>query len=294
MPSQTKQTVWVVEDNAHCSAREVIAGVTSRIKPDIVVTLHRISRGRPQAVAKLNYRPGSIPKKAQTGGRARLALALIRKAKAEAGVIVSGASYGSMHTFTDGVTKLGLDFLVQLKPGAKVALQAGRQLTFEPASGPISALTTGAAWKNAVIKHPHEDIKPTHLVADLGCGILGQTTRARLFAIARGGIKDGDRAIDYFATSLLDASVRRLLRPAGWVRWIRLAGRRNGHADASTAPSKPNPKPQPNGRHSPPKVVDLPVRANITISRQQSEGEAHRILLKNPHFPTEIWPFLPK
>ena len=101
MPSPTKQAVWVLEDNAHCSVRDVIAGVTPLSRPEIVITLHRISRGKPRTAAKHEYRPGSIRKKNPTGGRAQLPLALINKVKPKSGVVVSGTSYGNMNRFTD-------------------------------------------------------------------------------------------------------------------------------------------------------------------------------------------------
>src|SRR5262245_32624859 len=90
MPSVTKQTIWVLEDNAHCSARDVIAGVTPPSRPQIVITLHRISRGKPRALAKHQYRPGSIRKQNHEGGRAQLALALIQKVKPKSGLVVTG------------------------------------------------------------------------------------------------------------------------------------------------------------------------------------------------------------
>jgi len=275
MPSQPKRAVWVLEDNAHCSVRDVIAGVTPLSKPEIVITLHRISRGKPRTAAKHKYRPGSIRKKSQTGGRAQLALALIKKAKPKSGVVVSGASYGSMNHFTDGVARLGIDFLVQLRPSTKVALQP-TQLAFEPSAGPISELAKNAPWKTAVTKYPNRATQAKHSVADLGCGIIGKGTRARLLAIARGGIKAGHRAIDYYATSLVSVPIRQLLTPTAWVRWIRQTTRKNGHALAEDS-LQPKINATRNGYDRHAKLVDLPVRANITISRLQSEGQARTL-----------------
>ena len=269
MPSKAKQAVWVLEDNAHCSVRDVIAGVSPFTKPEIVITLHHISRGKPRVAAKHEYRPGSIRRKNHTGGRAALALALIKKAKPKSGVVVSGASYGSMKRFTDGVRSLGLGFLVQLKPSTVVALDPN-QLPF---AGPISKLAQNAQWKTAITKYPNKITHARNSVADLGCGINGKGAHARFFAIARGGIKAGHRAIDYYATSLTSAPIRELLPATVWVKWIRVANRQNGDSLTKARPV-PNTPASQNGKHEPIRVVDLPVRANITISKLQSEGEA--------------------
>jgi hypothetical protein len=42
------------------------------------------------------------------------------------------------------------------------------------------------------------------------------------------------------------------------------------------------------------KTASIPERASHSRGAGTGPGRSTLILLKNPHFPTEIWPFLPK
>jgi len=124
MPHRTSQILWVAENNSECGAREVIAGVTAPSKPDIIVALQRIDGAQRSTAGRIEYKPGSISKSPAVGGRALLALQLIRKVRPQKGVIVSGTSYGSDRHFTDALPSTGLDFVIQLRPGAIVSPQS--------------------------------------------------------------------------------------------------------------------------------------------------------------------------
>src|SRR6266542_5506834 len=221
MPPRTKQIVWVVEDNAHCSAREVIAGVTPRTKPAIKLALHRVSKGQPVVVRSLTYKPGSIPKNGKEGGRAHLALDLIKKAKVRQGVVISGPSYGSRSGFVGAVRHLGLDFVVQVRSSTTAELR--KTPAARPASGQISNLLRSASWKNVTMRQPRQKNGLCYSIADFGRAILEGKDTARLFAVANGGIRNAPNAVDYYATSLSRASIRQLVRCTSWLKLVRLA-----------------------------------------------------------------------
>ena len=102
---------------------------------------------------------------------------------------------------------------------------------------------------------------------------MGAQHNIRLFAVAFGGVKDSPSSVNCYATSLTGIALRKLVESATWTKLIRAAKRRSGYRRLTTALKfKELAATDTNGLGE--KVVDLPIRANISISRRWSEDQA--------------------
>lgn len=250
--------IYLVEDNAARAERRQVEGLPkTRGASDVVLRVHRITEAGVCTVAEKRYAPGNVGSAPARTGRAALALALLDDLTLSAKpLVVAGSEYGSSRGFLAGLEDRGLDAILEIRPGSKVALNDG---VASPAVCVRDLLRCEVAWTSHQVHFVGSSAPVAYSVAALGEGWLGDY-HGRVFVAQKGGIGGVHPGTIFAVAGRVAPSSEELLQAVGWTRWIRPLVRRN---------EKP---PSPNGSARRARSDSSPLRANITLARRHDQS----------------------
>lgn len=259
--------VFLIEDDAARATRRALPGVSSTTKREITVRVHQIQQGKPDLKSETRYDAGTLE---PNDGRAAVALGLLDELRPQPGAVIAAATvYGLNHRFLVGVLARGLNFAVELPPSAAIQ-PAGRADWSRDGKARVTAqLLAHASWRKVSIVHPTTRQPISFLLADFGL-VLRQGIQARLVVFQTGEVLPLQRGTIFALISDEDAAPEQILPVIGWTRWIRLVVRRSERKVMQFSPPRAGTV-EPGDRST--AQPALPVRANITLARQQDEAE---------------------
>ncbi len=264
--------ILLVEDNSARAQRRRVAGIAARNgSSQVTVRLHRIDAAGCELLAELTYRAGALKRRAKDGGKATVALDLLDSVRPRRGraVVAAGPVYGCNGRFLEGLAERGLDYVVEVRPGTRLAAAIGAASTDSHSTA--AALLRDPEWREIELPVPNTTTLLEYSAAPVADVRLADGRVGRLFAAQTGGILGVHRGTIFGLASRPRVALFDLLRVVGWARWIRPATRREERkslpAPAAQAPSKQDVDSGLNGAR-------LTVRANITLARRQDKRAA--------------------
>lgn len=250
---------WVIEDTNGHLKREARAA-SDRID----LRLYRVQRGLPKLVDSRSYVPGTLTR---AGGRASIALELIRAVEIKDQVLVCSDRLASANVLTQALQAAQVQFVMEISSRTNLKFQqAGRP----PRHPTPDWKLRSATWISIDPQAP--DSEALYECADLGRVTLAGVEDLRCFSMRVGGIDSFSRGT-WTGISTLggDRPLAELAHLLGWARWIRPLVRK-GERAAGVSVSVPSS--DDGDSHYAQLALNLPVRANLQIARKLDEVAA--------------------
>lgn len=273
---------WIIRDNVSFNRKNIkqtSIGAQSPNNP-INVQLYRVKQCEIEIIDEFSYKPGSI--RQVKGGKASIALSLLKRANIDSGVVVASPTYGNSKIIIPELIGNGLDFVLGLSPNTKVKTNDLNFTIIEEAIK-VEDLLEKASWEDIKINLPQNIGSGVYTASDLGQVVKdNEKKKLRLFAFAIGGLKNFRRNLLFGITTLLHVSLKELIEIFGWVRWLQPICRRNEKNKILANEPKINTsstrfKKLFRGQTS-------PVRATIKISKEKDKTDLKRLFDQNLHY----------
>jgi len=272
--------ILLVEDDSTRAYRRTKMGVSPANNiTRVTIRLHRISASGWRVLAERTYRAGALRKRSKKGGKAAVALKLIDGVRIRQGTVVAaGSAFGCHANFLAGLADRGIPCVVEIRPSTKLRRATPRNSGKATTAKKLLRL---AAWRKFNLASPFAVAPLKYWAAQLADVALPGGQVGRLFAAQIGRIAGVHRGTILGLASERNVSLLGLLRVVGWARWIRPATRRR-ERQALSVPRVERESTGASERRI--NGARLPVRANISVARQQDTRAAtkHDIVPQHP------------